>query len=948
MEISRRTGSARALQSASNLGIACLEVYVVSLTSVMSQSIEVCLTRLTTDAALGSLIRTHGTLLPGQGLDQELPAAFPPWLTTLAFSQGIARLTGAQRQALDLLRQGQHVCLMAPTGAGRGVVRLLAMYQALAVAQRGHALYIFSSKPRALAQSSAFATWNAALAPEHHLSVAMYDGDTPGTERRAIKQALPHLVLTTPEMLHTGILAYHGGWRAFFQDLRYVVLTDVHLGVGAFGVHLAHLCRRLHRLAQHYGAQPQYLLTSAPLANMEEVAYTLTAQACTVVTGEARRSQAQSRLLLESQDDPVDLCRRLILHQQEAGIEPLVLAPGGLVPQVHALGVAQAFPHHAPVAAMRARTYQSLICLGLPDSLTWLHDVLAWLASGALPSLSLLVLRGQTPLERFILRYPAVYEAPWLQHLVLYPSNPHLARYHLHCAAAELGLAAGERYGGIHGVGEIIHRLADTQAITRHTTSGTWVAKERGPHRRASLRTYEPAVTVAHAHDGRFLGRWTPERAFRDAFEGAVYTDEHGTWRVERVMAERRRILVHPMQTDYVTRGRIRTTVTQQSIAAAVARDAWRITYGPCIYTETLAAYERLEPHTGVCHSVHILPPRQRQCTTQGVWLRAAETSEPGPYPVQEAWHTLVHAVLAGLPLLLVSDAHSLRGGVYQDTAGVAAVFSDTQTGGNGTCAFLYQAHERLLRVALQVLLNCDCTDSCWRCIARQRCDTCESESSVPRQAGIHLLQRLLGEAVPTFTSVAEGSIPQHAQMPRHLYLTLRTQKSAEDVGGWQHRHLLGLGVALTYDTREGQYNVYTAETVASLLASLREADLVIGFNTHDFDYQVLQPYSAAPLATLPTLAVLDAVQHTLGFRLSLGHLVRETLGIERPDDSLHTLQWYQEGDRERIVQQCRRDLELLRALVRHGASTGTVSYRDAAGIRTTIPVHWQRLQQYG
>jgi DEAD/DEAH box helicase domain-containing protein len=184
--------------------------------------------------------------------------------------------------------------------------------------------------------------------------------------------------------------------------------------------------------------------------------------------------------------------------------------------------------------------------------------------------------------------------------------------------------------------------------------------------------------------------------------------------------------------------------------------------------------------------------------------------------------------------------------------------------------------------------------------------------------------------------------------MPRHLYLMLRTQKSAEDVGGWQHRHLLGLGVALTYDTREGQYNVYTAETVASLLASLREADLVIGFNTHDFDYQVLQPYSAAPLATLPTLAVLDAVQHTLGFRLSLGHLVRETLGIERPDDSLHTLQWYQEGDRERIVQQCRRDLELLRALVRHGASTGTVFYRDAAGIRTTIPVHWQRLQQYG
>jgi DEAD/DEAH box helicase domain-containing protein len=920
----------------------------VSVASVINQSTEAFLARLTTDPSLGSLVCQQSLLSSGTSPDQALPAFFPSWLTTLASTQGITRLTDAQRQALDLLYQRRHVCLMTPTGAGRGVVRLLAMYQSLAVEQRGHALYIFPYKPSALAQSSAFTTWNAALAPEHRLSVAMYDGDTPGTERRAIKQALPRLVLTTPEMLHTGILAYHGGWRAFFQELRYVVLTDVQLAVGAFGAHLAHLLRRLHRLAHHYGAQPQYLLTSAPLANMAEVAHTLTAQGCTVVTGEIRGTQPQRRLLLESQNDPVSLCHTLIARHQEAGIEPIVLAPGRLVPQLRDVGMAQVFPHHTPVAAMRVSTYQSLICLGLPASLAWLHDTLTWLASGALPSLSLLVLRGQTPLERFVLRYPAVYETPWLQHLALYPSNPPLARYHLHCAAAELGLAAGERYGGIHGVGELIHQLAETQAITRHITSGTWVAKERGPHRRASLRTYEPAVMVVHALYGRLLNRWAPERAFRDGFEGAVYSDEHGTWRVERVIAERRRVLVYPAQADYVTRGRVHTTVTERSIAASVARDAWHLTYGPCIYTETLAAYERLDPHTGVCRSVHILPQHQRQFATQGMWLSGTKALEPEQYPVHAAWHTLVHAVLAGLPLLLLSDTNTLRGGVYEGAAGVEAVFSDAQAGGNGICALLYQAHERLLRVALQILLNCDCTNGCSRCVAMQRCDTCESEGSLQRQAGIHLLQRLVAEVAPTFASVAEDAAPQHIQTARYVYLVLSTQKSAEDVGGWQHKHLLGLGVAVTYDTREGQYNVYTAETVAALLASLREADLVIGFNTRDFDYQVLQPYTDMPLATLPTLAVLDEVQHTLGFRLSLRHLVKETLGIERPDDSLRTLQWYQEGERERIVQQCRRDLELLRELVRYGTGTGTVCYRDQAGVRTAVPVHWQRFQQYG
>jgi len=212
------------------------------------------------------------------------------------------------------------------------------------------------------------------------------------------------------------------------------------------------------------------------------------------------------------------------------------------------------------------------------------------------------------------------------------------------------------------------------------------------------------------------------------------------------------------------------------------------------------------------------------------------------------------------------------------------------------------------------------------------------------RQAGIQLLQRLLGETVPTFASVATGAAHQPAQKPRHLYLVLSTQKSAEEVGGWQHKHLLGLGVAVTYDTQEARYQVYTAETVAALLASLRVADLVIGFNTHDFDYQVLQPYTEASLVTLPTLAVLDTVQHALGFRLSLRHLVKETLDIERPDDSRDTLQWYQAGDRERIVQQCRRDLELLRELVRYGAETGTLFYRDHAGVRTAVSVHWPQL----
>ena len=130
--------------------------------SVMSQSVEALLAQLTAAPPLGSQVWSQCTLLPGPAPDGELPDALPPWLATLVQTQGIAGLAAHQRQALDLLHQGRHVCLMAPTGAGRGVVRLLGMYQSLAAGQRGHALGIFPHKPRALAQSSAVAAWNAA------------------------------------------------------------------------------------------------------------------------------------------------------------------------------------------------------------------------------------------------------------------------------------------------------------------------------------------------------------------------------------------------------------------------------------------------------------------------------------------------------------------------------------------------------------------------------------------------------------------------------------------------------------------------------------------------------------------------------------------------------------------------------------------------------------------
>jgi DEAD/DEAH box helicase domain-containing protein len=847
------------------------------------------------------------------------------------------------------------------------VVRLLALYQLLAVDGPGHGLCILPHKQREWAQFRACTAWNDLLAPEHRLPIAIYDGDTPRTQRRSIKQAFPRVLMTTPEMLHLGILAYHDGWRAFFQLLRYIVLTDLHLCTGALGSHLAHVLRRLQRLVHHYGGQPQYLLTSAPLANLDEAARTLTAQACTVVTGGAFAARTQSRLLFTASTNSLTVCRTLMARQNAAGLRPLILAPYAIdwpeveTPERHAgrdsmqeayhatvlrllrgESAAVVLPNDTPVAAVRPGIVSSVIFLGLPPSLTLLHEYLTLLASHYPHSVSTLILQGNTPLERYLLRYPAVYHTRWLQTLLLYPSHPQIARQHLHCAAAELALSAGERYGGIQSLAHLIQQLVSEKIITRDTTSQAWVAVQRRPHRRVRLRAYTPACTVVNLLDGRLLTHVTPAQAFRDYFIGATYTDHGTTWRVERHAKDGHRVFVQPIQANTLTRSLIDTTVTGQLVEASIEHETFSVTVGSCLYTETLRAFERLDAHTMTRVSVHPLLETQRQYRTQGVWFEVLGTP-PVSFTV---WHTFVHAVLLGWPLVFLSDVGSLRGGVYTgpEKESPTAIFSDSEAGGNGGSNALYREHQRVLRIGLQLLLQCDCAQGCHKCIAALRCDTCmQHGKALDRQEGIQLLQRLLGEVVPSFETVTVAAPSPEPSEPtlRTIYLALSTQKSAEDIGGWQHKHLLGLGVAVTYDTGDQRYRVYTDETVDALLDSLRVADLIVGFNTRDFDYQVLQPYTDIPFTTLPTFALLDEIQRALGFRFSLRHVVRETLGIEQPDESIRALHWYQEGDRERVAQQCRRNIELVRALVHHVTETGTLAYRDQAGARQLLHVHW-------
>ena len=185
--------------------------------------------------------------------------------------------------------------------------------------------------------------------------------------------------------------------------------------------------------------------------------------------------------------------------------------------------------------------------------------------------------------------------------------------------------------------------------------------------------------------------------------------------------------------------------------------------------------------------------------------------------------------------------------------------------------------------------------------------------------------------------------VPKASNEHRILYFDLETQKSAADVGGWGNTHLMKLAVGVVWDSLEQKHFSYLENEADRLVAKLRMADLVVGFNVIGFDYPVLQPYARDfDLQEITTFDMLVDVKRLLNHRLSLDHLAQNTLNAEKSADGLVSLQWYKEGKIGKIVEYCKQDVEITRDLFLYGESNGHVIYKTRSGTVKELKVDWK------
>src|ERR1700676_1060721 len=204
-------------------------------------------------------------------------AEFPAWvnadLAAAYGAKGIRRPYTHQAAAAEAVHEGKNVVIVTPTASGKTLCYNVPVLNAILENPDTRALYLFPTK--ALAQDQLAELHNLSARLDHRFGVFTYDGDTPSDARKAIRER-GHIVLTNPDMLHTGILPHHTRWTRLFENLRYVVLDELHTYRGVFGSHLANVLRRLRRIANFYGSTPQFICSSATIANPGELASRLT------------------------------------------------------------------------------------------------------------------------------------------------------------------------------------------------------------------------------------------------------------------------------------------------------------------------------------------------------------------------------------------------------------------------------------------------------------------------------------------------------------------------------------------------------------------------------------------------------------------------------------------------------------------------------------------------
>ncbi len=604
----------------------------------------------------------------------DLPSDLHPVLSGYLQQAGIRKLYSHQGECWEQACQGQNVVVVTGTASGKTLCYNLPVIDLAMRDPSARALYLFPTKAltqdqlKGLREASAFIS-DATGKPG--LAASIYDGDTPQSERPAIRQKA-HLVLSNPDMLHTGILPHHTLWAEFFRNLRFIIIDEIHVYRGVFGSHVANLLRRLRRVAQFYGSSPQFILTSATIANPAVLAERLIEAPVSIIDldGSPRgrrhfllynppiinqdlglRASASSesiRLVSDLLDQNVQsllFCRarRSVeillkhLHDHRSDEQAALRSyRSGYLPRerreienalregrARAVVATNALELGIDVGGMDA-----VLLVGYPGTIASTRQQ-AGRAGRKLGDALAILVASANPLDQYLMQHPEYIFERSPEQALINPDNLLILLQHLRCAAFELPFRPKEGFGSLprETLKSFLDFMSQTGELHASNQSYFWMA-DQYPADSVSLRSSSPLpVTLQmEGFDGnRVIGQVDRESALWMVHPQAIYLHGGQMYEVTELDLENNVAHLHPVEVDYYTDPRKQVEIEKISLMREADVPGGKIHFGEVMVTTQVKGYRRLKWFTNENLGEGSLDLPSTQLRTTGYWLQISE-----------------------------------------------------------------------------------------------------------------------------------------------------------------------------------------------------------------------------------------------------------------------------------------------------------------------------------
>jgi DEAD/DEAH box helicase domain-containing protein len=618
---------------------------------------------------------------------------------------------------------------------------------------------------------------------------------------------------------------------------------------------------------------------------------------------------------------------------------------------------------------------------------------------------TLVLIAGEDALDQYFMRHPEIFLKQEPEAAVVNPFNTDILLKHVVCAAAELPIKIDEPFASDEHVQKAIRTLEEDNTLLASGDGTEFYSSRTAPHRHVNLRGTGNRYDIVSSDTGKNTGEIDEFRAFKETHPGAIYLHKGDTFLVDFLDLDTKTAKVSRANVDYYTRVRSEKNTEILEIYDSKKIFETEFYTGQLKVTDHVIGYEKWRIHAKRRLSVVPLDLPPLIFETQGLWfkipLHIQRQAEAQYLHFMGGIHAVEHASIGIFPLLVMADRNDL-GGIstpIHPQVGSAAVFIyDGVPGGAGLSRQAFKRAKDLLEHTLDVIRECPCESGCPSCVHSPKCGS--GNRPIDKAAAIFILNKLIfaqdsktqnnslsrtsfptksdrsfEKIIPLLVKapaatkdkksvghqrllrkrmyarskgiknkdkiIPELNIPVSESSLRVCIFDIETQRSAQEVGGWHRADLMGISCAVLYDSTQDLYFEYLDEQVNELVEHLKNCDLVVGFNVKRFDFRVLGGYSDFNFESLPTLDILEEIHNRLGYRLSLDHLAKVTLGKEKSADGLQALQWWKQGRIRDIIDYCKKDVEITRDLFLYGQKNGYLLFMNKAKKTVRVPVKW-------